>query len=74
VSSPDGGHTIYASGQAATVSRDGGRTWNPVQLPDGAQLVEAVPGAPGRLDAAGLDGTHARVWTSTDDGATWTAP
>lgn len=74
VSSPDGGHTIYASGQAATVSRDGGRTWSSVQLPDGAQLVEAVPSIIGRLYAAGLDGTNARVWASTDDGATWTAP
>jgi photosystem II stability/assembly factor-like uncharacterized protein len=73
LSSPDGGRTLLASGGGnATRSTDGGRTWQALRLPDGALLVEAAPGDGQHLYAAGLTGTDARLWTSSDGGATWT--
>ena len=72
VSSPDGLDTLYASGaQFATRSTDGGSTWSPVVLPEGATTVEADPTTPRRLYAGAHDGERVRVWSSVDDGATW---
>lgn len=63
-----------ASGPAgAARTRDDG-TWQVVELPAGAQLVEASAAESGVLYAAGLQGTQARVWVSRDNGQTWTRP
>ncbi|MDX5961894.1 hypothetical protein SIM91_00770 [Rhodococcus opacus] len=55
----------------AGVSPDGGATWRPVTLPMGATAVSYDQS--GRTVYAGaLDGQQARVYRSTDNGATWT--
>lgn len=75
LSSPDGLRTLLLSGGGrAARSNDGGRTWQPIRLPAGAQLVEATPGDGQHLYAAGLADKNARLWTSTDGGATWNTP
>jgi photosystem II stability/assembly factor-like uncharacterized protein len=74
LSSPHSGRTLFASGGGTAVrSTDGGGTWTPMRLPTGAQLLEAVPGNATKLFAAGLDGTNAKLWSSTDGGVTWAA-
>ena len=67
---PDG--MLIASGgpQGAYARRDNG-SWEPLPIPNGAQLVEADPHTPGRLFAGGHSGTTVDVWVSTDDGRTW---
>ena len=75
LSSPDGGHSLLASGSgSAARSLDGGRTWQALQLPAGAMLVEAAPGDARRVYAAGLSGNDARLWVSSDGGANWASP
>ena len=64
---------LVASGPAGTAqSRDGGSTWSPLRTPKGALLVEADPNKPGSLYAASNVKGRARVWSSDDDGFTWT--
>lgn len=71
VSSGESFATIYASGGATPQrSRDGGVTWEPIVVPAGATLVEA--GRNGTLYTGVHDGNAVTVWTSTDDGQTWT--
>ena len=75
LSSPDGGHSLLASGSgSAARSLDGGRTWQALQRPAGAVLVEAAPGDARRVYAAGLTGNDARLWVSSDGGASWASP
>lgn len=70
VSSGDGLVTIYASGGPVPErSRDGGSTWEPVEVPVGATLVEVGPD--GTLYAGVHDGTAVAVWSSGDSGRTW---
>ncbi len=70
VSSTDGLATIYASGGPVSLrSRDGGGTWEPVEVPSGASLVEVGPD--GTLYAGVHEGTAVAVWSSTDAGQTW---
>jgi hypothetical protein len=73
VSSGDGLRTIYASGGAAPQrSRDGGTTWEAVNVPVGATLLEM--GSDGTLYAGVHDGSAVAVWFSGDDGVTWSRP
>ncbi len=72
VSSVDGLATIYASGTMPQRSTDGGATWSALDVPDGASLVEASGG--GTLYAGVHDGEAVTVWSSADEGATWTRP
>ena len=73
VSSGDGLRTIYASGGAAPQrSRDGGTTWEAVDVPVGATLLEM--GSDGTLYAGVHDGNAVAVWFSGDDGVTWSRP
>lgn len=52
------------------LSSDGGQTWSDLALPSGTSA--ATYSSDGRsLYAAALDGDTARVWVSTDGGATW---
>jgi len=54
----------------AAVSTDGGTTWHQLQLPAGVSAVGYAPD--GQTAYAGaLDGERARVYRSTDRGATW---
>jgi photosystem II stability/assembly factor-like uncharacterized protein len=53
------------------ISLDGGNSWSPQSLPDGAQLVTATDS--GTLFAAGYTaGRHAVLWRSGDHGQDWT--
>lgn len=70
VSSVDGLKTIYASGGPTPQrSRDGGVTWELVEVPAGATLIEAGTG--GSLYAGVHDGRAVAVWASSDNGTTW---
>lgn len=62
---------VASGGGQAAASTDGGKTWSSLALPDGASIVEGATTDPEVLFAAGLDGTHARVWVSMDGGRTW---
>jgi photosystem II stability/assembly factor-like uncharacterized protein len=64
---------VSGGGQAA-ISPDGGKTWSGLSLPDGASIVEGAATEPNRLYAAGLRGTRARLWVSTDGGGSWRRP
>ncbi len=75
VSTPDGMRTLYASSPDGAIrSLDGGATWTPMSLPEGATLDEAAPTTPGRLYAARHEGDAVSVWVSTDGGETWRQP
>jgi photosystem II stability/assembly factor-like uncharacterized protein len=65
---------LVASGPAgAARSDDSGRTWQPVELPDGASLVEVADD--GTLLYAGRhSGSRVEVSVSRDGGTTWQQP
>ena len=64
--------TIVASGPAgASLSTDGGETWRLLGVPDGATLVEAVPGVTDLLYAGRHDGSNVEVLVSRDGGDSW---
>ncbi|MGH9030501.1 MAG: hypothetical protein ACRDZV_00095 [Acidimicrobiia bacterium] len=66
---------LVASGPAgAARSTDGGRSWERLVLPDGATLVEAVPGDPDLLYAGIHRGSRVEVQRSRDGGASWSSP
>lgn len=65
---------LVASGPAgAARSTDGGQTWTPMTLPDGATLVEVVPGDPEQLYTGIHRDTRVEVMVSRDGGRTWAA-
>ena len=71
----DGLDVLVASGLAgAALSSDGGRSWEPLEVPEGATLVEAVPGNADILYAGIHDGSRVAVQVSRDGGATWSSP
>lgn len=71
----DGLDVLVASGPAgAAVSRDQGDTWQPLQLPNGASLVEVSPADANVFYAGAHDGERVQVYVSRDGGRTWTAP
>lgn len=71
----DGLEVLVASGPAgAAISFDAGRTWDQLDLPDGATLVEAVPGDPDLLYAGVHRGTRVEVQVSRDRGGSWASP
>jgi photosystem II stability/assembly factor-like uncharacterized protein len=66
---------LVASGPSgAALSRDRGETWQELDLPDGATLVEAYPGDANLLYAAIHDDGRVTVQISDDAGETWTRP
>jgi len=64
---------VSGMGQAA-LTRDGGRTWAQLAVPEGASVVEIDANDPDTLYAGVLEGTEAVVWISRDGGSTWTMP
>ena len=68
-------NTLLASGpRGAARSADGGKSWNPVNVPEGAFLVEASTSNPELLYAADHQGSVAQVWVSRDGGRAWARP
>lgn len=67
----DARRLLAVSPAGAERSGDGGATWTTVPAPQGTMAVAFLPGSPGILLAAGLDGDRASVFASRDDGATW---
>lgn len=70
----DPGRLIASGPRGAARSVDGGTSWEPMTLPEGALLVEGSPTHADRLWAAGLGGGRAEIWTSADGGRTWARP
>ena len=64
---------VSGMGQAA-LTRDAGRTWARLTVPDGTSVVEIDVNDPDTLYAGVLEGTEAVVWISRDGGSTWTMP
>lgn len=65
---------LVASGpQGAARSTDGGQSWQRLDLPEGATLVEAVPGDTDLLYAGRHNGSRAQVYVSRDGGQSWEA-
>jgi len=64
---------VSAMGQSA-LTRDAGRTWARLPVPDAASVVEIDANNPDTLYAGVLEGTEAVVWISRDGGTTWTVP
>lgn len=62
---------IAAGMQGAERSTDGGLSWEPVQLPDGAAAVTFAPDGE-TLYAGVLDEQRALLYRSIDGGQTWT--
>lgn len=56
------------------MSSDAGRTWDQLDLPGGATLVEAAPDTADVLYAGIRRGPRVEVQGSRDRGATWTSP
>lgn len=70
----DGLELLVASGpEGVAHSTDGGSTWEPLDVPEGASLVEAVPGDANLLYAGSHEGERVQVVVSRDAGATWSA-
>jgi hypothetical protein len=66
---------LVASGPSgAALSRDRGETWQELELPDDATLVEAFPGDANLLYTGIHDGERVTVQISNDAGETWTSP
>lgn len=68
-SDPD--HIIATTQGAAAETTDGGDTWNELQIPEGASIVEFSPDDPKILYAAVLQDPNARVFVSRDGGQQW---
>lgn len=62
---------VAAGPEAASISTDGGETWSILEVPDGASIVEAVPGDDDLLYAGRHDGSNVEVLVSRDQGSTW---
>ncbi len=71
---PDTRALVASGPTGASRSADGGRSWSPVNLPEGALLVEGSATNPELLYAAAHQGSTARVWVSRDGGRTWARP
>ena len=66
---------VVVSGMGqASLTRDAGRTWARLPVPDGASVVEIDANDPDTLYAGVLEETEAVVWISRDGGSTWTMP
>ncbi len=68
----DTGRLVAVGMSGAALSSDGGRTWTDLQMPEGTSAATfSTDGS--ALYAAALDGDTARLYTSTDDGRTWSS-
>jgi photosystem II stability/assembly factor-like uncharacterized protein len=67
----DVGHIVVSAPGTAAVSQDGGRTWDPITVTDGASIVELSPADPQTMFAAAHDGSKVTISVSHDSGETW---
>jgi hypothetical protein len=66
---------MIATGQGlATESVDGGENWKPLDIPEGASIVEFSPKNADVVFAAVLEAPEASVYVSRDGGETWNRP
>lgn len=64
---------IVASGaNRAVISTDGGASWEPLDVPEGVQIVEIATTDPNLLYAGRHDGEWVTVFVSRDGGKGWT--
>jgi photosystem II stability/assembly factor-like uncharacterized protein len=70
----DTDHMIVTGIGSTSESIDGGASWQPFAIPDGASIVEFSPHDPEVLHAAVLRAPDALLYVSNDGGATWTRP
>lgn len=71
----NGPDVIVASGpESAVISRDAGQSWEPLDLPEGASLVEVYPDEPDLLYTGIRVGRRVEIRISIDGGQTWTRP
>jgi photosystem II stability/assembly factor-like uncharacterized protein len=63
---------IVASGQnGAAVTTDGGASWEPLDIPDGVQIVDLASSERDLLYAGRHDGERVTVYLSRDGGKSW---
>ena len=67
-------HIIVTGQGAAAKSTDGGESWQPLEIPEGASIVEFSPHDSKTLYAAVLEAPEASVYVSEDTGKTWARP
>lgn len=67
----DTSHIIVSGMSGTEETTDGGETWASLQTPAGASAVELDARNPKTMYAAGLEGSNAQIWKSTDGGKTW---
>jgi photosystem II stability/assembly factor-like uncharacterized protein len=70
----DTDHIVVTGQGSAAESTDGGRSWDPLEIPEGASIVEFSPHDSKVLYAAVLEAPEASVYVSEDAGKTWTRP
>jgi photosystem II stability/assembly factor-like uncharacterized protein len=67
----DVAHLVVSAPGTASLSIDGGTTWEPIRVPGRASIVEMTPGNPDTMYAAAHDGSAATVYVSHDGGNSW---
>lgn len=70
----DTGRIVVSGMGQAALTRNAGRTWASLAVPEGASVIEIDAKDSEALYAGVLEGTEAVVWVSRDGGSTWTAP
>lgn len=65
---------VASGGGRAVETQDSGQTWNELDLPAGASIVEVDPNDPQVLYAGVHDGEQVSVYLSRDGGGTWQTP
>jgi photosystem II stability/assembly factor-like uncharacterized protein len=70
----DTNRIIVTGAGTAAMTTDGGKSWERLDIPEGASVVEFSPHDPGLLFAAVHHPPQALIYKSTDGGETWARP